>query len=223
MFSTPALTVYDSLRLLAALACVVTIALTPYILITGKGFGWPRQLRIAGAALVGVGIAGGYLVTLGTAPPSPWRLVVIALGALAQAVGLVAYLVRERYGADDLPAGPRPVDVLAHVPAALIVADQQSRILNAAGDTASVIGRTPAELKGRPLASIMPTRFVSKHLAAIERLAATGELTVAGKLLPLYALDRDRHERPVTLFVLPIPDSRFLGVLLTRADEEPPP
>lgn len=216
MFGTPALIWFDSLRVLAALGCVVTVAVTPYVLIKGKNFGWPRQLRIAGAALVGVAITGGYLASLGDAVPSVWRLALITMGALAQAVGMVAFVARERYRTDEQPPTPRPVDLLAHIPAALIVADAQSRMLSVAGDAHTILGWAPTELKGRPLAAIIPARYVPKHLAAIDRLVATGETSVAGKLLPLYAVDRLRQERPITLMVLPLPGSRFLGVLLAR-------
>lgn len=215
MFGTPALIWPDTLRIVAALASIVTVAITPYVLIKGRNFGWPRQLRIAGAALVGLSITGGYLATLGAPVPSLWRLVLITMGAIAQAVGLVAFVARERYRTDEQPTA-RPVDLLAHIPVALIVADSQSRMLSVAGDTQAVIGWTPGELKGRPLAAIIPSRYVPKHLAAIDRLVATGETSVAGKLLPLYAIDRLRQERPVTLMVLPLPGSRFLGVLMAR-------
>lgn len=220
MFGTTALILHDSLRIIAALACIVVIAATPYVLFKGRRFGWPRQLRIIGAALVGGAIVGGYLQTLGTPAPSVWRLSLITLGALAQATGLVVFLAHRKYRELDEDApGPRQVDMLAHFPMALIVADQQSRMVSVSGDTMTVLGWSASELKGRPLASIIPPRFVAQHFAGVDRLIQTGEIRVAGKLLPLYAMDRDRRERPVTLMVLPLSGVRFLGVLLPRDTE----
>lgn len=205
---------YDVVRLIAAIAAIWLVVVSPYVLVLGAGH-WSMRARIIGSALVCIGLAAAYLGTLGNSPGVLWRLALIAVGVVVQAVGATAFVVHLRAGRDD-PVAVRVVDPLAHVPAAVIVADRDSRILNVAGDTEAVIGWTAGELRGRPLATLIPSRYVSKHLAGIDRFNTTGEITVAGQLLPLHAVGKDRDERPVTLNVQPITGGRFIGVIQPR-------
>lgn len=207
------LVLYDALRISAAVSAILLIAASPWVIGQG-GTHWSMRARIIGSALVCVGLAAAYLTTLGDAPGAPWRLAIIAAGVVVQAVGAGAYLWHVRRGG----AAPavRLVDVLDHLPVAVIVADKESRILTVGGNVSTVLGWSPGELRGRPLASIIPSRYVAKHLAGIDRYNVTGEVTVAGQLLPMYAIGKDRQERPITLNVQPISGSRFLGVIQPR-------
>ena len=207
---------YDVMRVVAAVAAIWLIIASPYVLVLGLQH-WSMRARIAGAALVCVGLAAAYLTTLGDSPGAPWRLAIIAAGVVVQAVGATAYVVHLRRRRDTTEqASVRTVDPLAQVPAAVIIADRNSRILTVAGNTEAVIGWTPGELRGRPLATLIPSRYVSKHLAGIDRFNTTGEITVAGQLLPLHAVGKDHDERPITLNVQPIAGCRFIGVIQPR-------
>lgn len=206
---------YDALRIVAAISAILLIAASPWVVLR-SGQHWTMRARIIGSALVCVGLAAAYLATLGQPTAAPWRLTIIAAGVFTQAVGAGVYLWHLRRGVDVLQPPVRTVDMLSHLPVAVIVADKESRILTVAGNSAAVLGWTPSELRGRPLATIIPPRYVAKHLSGIERYNQTGDVTIAGKLLPLYALDKDRAERPVTLNVQPIAGSRFVGVIQPR-------
>lgn len=208
------LVLYDTLRIVAASAAFLLIAASPYVVLHTHH--WSMRARIIGSAMVCVGLAAAYLATLGDSPGAPWRLAIIAAGVVTQAVGAGAYLWLLRGGVDVQRAPVRTIDPLDQLPVAVIVADRDSRILTVSGNASAVVGWTRNELRGRPLASIIPSRYVSKHLAGIDHFNLTGEVSVSGKLLPLYAVGKDRNERPVTLNVQPIAGSRFLGVIQPR-------
>lgn len=91
MFATPAVAVFDALRIIAASLSLLIIGLTPYA-ITRPSVTWHQRLRFLGSALLGSAIVGAYLESLGTLPSQWWRTPLVTLGILASFVGLVAHL-----------------------------------------------------------------------------------------------------------------------------------
>ena len=85
------LIIYDALRIIAALAALGVVAMTPFAL-ARRRMAWGQKARFIGAAAVGVAIIGAYLTTLGTVPTSAWRLVVIAVGLIISAAGWASFL-----------------------------------------------------------------------------------------------------------------------------------
>lgn len=83
--------IFDTLRIIAALAALAVLAMTPYALVRRR-MSWHQKARFIGAAVVGCGIIGSYLSTLGTVPPAAWRLIVITIGLIISLVGTAAYL-----------------------------------------------------------------------------------------------------------------------------------
>jgi len=91
MFSTPALVLWDSLRILAAVAALFVVGVTPFILL--RTLSWHQRIRFVASAIVAAAIVGGYLQSLGTVPDQwGWRTVLITLGMIGFAVGCLAYL-----------------------------------------------------------------------------------------------------------------------------------
>lgn len=90
MFSSPELILWDTMRVLAALASIVVIGVTPFALT--RPMTWDQRMRFIGSALVGLAIVGAYLQGLGAVPDQWWRTVAVTVGMLLSAIGWTAHL-----------------------------------------------------------------------------------------------------------------------------------
>lgn len=95
MFGTPELILFDSLRIVAGLASLGVIALTPYAL-TRHRMDWSQKTRFVGLAMLSAAIVGAYLEALGTVPAAWWRTALICAGAVFGLVGLVGFVSAPR-------------------------------------------------------------------------------------------------------------------------------
>lgn len=91
MFGSPELILFDSMRVVAALAALVIIGATPFAVARPR-MSWGQRLRFIGLAAVCTAIVGSYLEALGTIPPAWWRTVLITLGALLSLAGVLTFL-----------------------------------------------------------------------------------------------------------------------------------
>jgi PAS domain S-box-containing protein len=83
---------------------------------------------------------------------------------------------------------------------AVVVMDASGRIIDWNVRAEGVFGWRRDEVLGRPLGeTIVPERFREGHRRGLQRLLATGEQVVLGKLIELSALRRDGGEFPVEL------------------------
>ena len=218
LFSTPSLIFFDSLRIVAGLACLVMVVTAPYA-IYRDGMNWHQKLRFIGAAGLAVALIASYISTLGTNPQVPWRSLVAAVSVIMTSIGYVAY-VRQRQSEQPMEPPTRNVDRMENVNAAFIIADENGRIITASGMTNQVIGWNSTALIGRPLATLVPPRYIDSHFAGMDRMAQTGEARISGVEQSMSVMTRDRVERPIRLFVLPLPqiepaDShRYLGIMM---------
>ena len=97
LFSTSEIAFFDTMRFVAAASACVIIGTTPVVLVLSDT-SWHQRVRLVGAALVSVAVAGSYLTNLGTVPAEQWwRVALITLGLVMHAVGTFALLrVRRR-------------------------------------------------------------------------------------------------------------------------------
>lgn len=216
VFSTPPLILFDTLRILAGIACLVLVCITPYA-VQQREMKWSQRVRFIGSAALSVALISSYIQNLGTLPPVPWRTLLGGVGAIAIAVGSIFY-VKER----DEPQDPviRNTDRLENVNAAFVIANDEGRIITASGMCQTVIGWQPSALIGRPLATLIPVRYLDAHFAGMQRMADTGETRIAGIEQSMSVMTRERVERPIRLVVLPLPQQepedthRYLGIMM---------
>ena len=82
---------WDVLRIVAAVAALVVLAVTPFAVIRTP-LVWHQKARFIGLAMLGPPVIGGYLTQLGTVPDQGgWRTVLIATGLVVAAAGMVGY------------------------------------------------------------------------------------------------------------------------------------
>ncbi len=82
---------------------------------------------------------------------------------------------------------------------AIILADQQGRIVSWNQAAAALFGYATAEICGLPLTQLMPARYRDAHTRGMERLRATGTSRVMGKTVELQGLRKDGREFPLEL------------------------
>ncbi len=82
---------------------------------------------------------------------------------------------------------------------AIILADDQGRIVSWNPAAERLFGYTKAEVQGRPLTLLMPARYQKAHQQGLERIRATGTSRLIGKTVELYGLNKAGEEFPLEL------------------------
>jgi PAS domain S-box-containing protein len=105
-----------------------------------------------------------------------------------------------------LPAGdaPDPVplpDEPPAVPAAVVLADETSRIVAVGTEVAALLGYDPAELVGERLVSIIPERYRQAHVAGFTMYLLVDRRPLVGHTVAVPALRRDGSEVSVDLLI----------------------
>lgn len=115
-------------------------------------------------------------------------------------------------------------EVVQTAPDAIVLADTDGRILSWNAAAESLFGYSPGDVVGQPLTMIMPERYRSDHLRALQRLRVTGDMRLKGTLIKVHGLRRDGREFPVEMSLSSwTSDNRrfFCGILrnVTARDE----
>jgi PAS domain S-box-containing protein len=84
---------------------------------------------------------------------------------------------------------------------AIVLADKSGTIISWNNAAEALFQYTAREVLGHPLTMIMPTRYRDRHRRGLERLAATGEARILGKVLELHGLRKDGSEFPLELSI----------------------
>lgn len=84
---------------------------------------------------------------------------------------------------------------------AIITADSSGEITFWNSAAEDMFGYSAAEIIGRSLTSIMPKRYREAHLKGLNRLVATGEPRLKGKIAEFEALKKDGTEFPISLSI----------------------
>jgi PAS domain S-box-containing protein len=84
---------------------------------------------------------------------------------------------------------------------AIVSADSSGRLLSWNSGAERMFGWPAREMVGRPLTVIVPERFRELHEEGIARVRQTGRSRLAGSVVELAALRRDRSEFPVELSI----------------------
>ncbi len=104
-----------------------------------------------------------------------------------------------------LDSGPEQLDnLLALMPYASVVVDQQGRITMANSLVENLLGYGPNELLGRPVETLVPERFRDQHLQHRAGYAADPRLRPMGAGLELYGRRRDGSEFPAEIALSPL-------------------
>lgn len=82
---------------------------------------------------------------------------------------------------------------------AIVLADRPGRIISWNRAAAKMFGYTEAEAIGRSLTLIIPPRYRAAHEQGLERLQATGQSRLIGKVIQLQGLRKDGTEFPIEL------------------------
>jgi PAS domain S-box-containing protein len=82
---------------------------------------------------------------------------------------------------------------------AIILADGHGHILTWNDGARRIFGYEAEEVLGQSLSSLMPAHHREAHLRALERVRATGESQLIGKVLELRGLRKDGHEFPLEI------------------------
>ena len=89
-------------------------------------------------------------------------------------------------------------------PDALLVSDQDGRILFLNAQTERLFGYSSPELVGKPIELLMPERFRARHVAQRSRYAGASSFRPMGAGLELFGLRRDGTEFPVEISLSPL-------------------
>jgi PAS domain S-box-containing protein len=82
---------------------------------------------------------------------------------------------------------------------AIILSDQEGRVLSWNQAASSLFGYTNAEIVGLPLTTLMPERYRAGHTRGMARLRATGTSHVMGKTVEWHGLRKNGSEFPLEL------------------------
>ncbi|MGV7227163.1 MAG: PAS domain S-box protein [Nitrospirales bacterium] len=82
---------------------------------------------------------------------------------------------------------------------AIILGDQEGNILSWNEAAQNMFGYTAEEVVGNPLTLLMPHRYRQAHQQGLERIRATGEMRVVGKMVELDGLRKGGEEFPIEL------------------------
>ena len=82
---------------------------------------------------------------------------------------------------------------------AIVLADQEGRIVSWNQAAAALFGYATAEICGLPLTQLMPPRYREAHTRGMARFRATGESRVMGKTVELHGLRKNGSEFPLEL------------------------
>ncbi|MEX2213305.1 MAG: response regulator [Phycisphaeraceae bacterium] len=111
-------------------------------------------------------------------------------------------------------------------PDAIVTADQSGHITFFNRGAQHLLGYSEAQVKGKPLALLMPARFREAHSNGIARFLKTGAAKVIGRTVELAALRKDDTEVPIELslsaWTTPGGEAAFTGILrdITERKEE---
>jgi PAS domain S-box-containing protein len=82
---------------------------------------------------------------------------------------------------------------------AIILANQEGRILSWNQSAERLFGYTLEEVAGKPLTLLMPTRYQQKHQEGIQRLREGGATRIIGETVELHGCRKDGSEFPLEL------------------------
>lgn len=82
---------------------------------------------------------------------------------------------------------------------AIILANQEGRILSWNQSAARLFGYTLKEVAGKPLTLLMPARYRQKHQEGIQRIREGGERRIIGETIELHGSRKDGTEFPLEL------------------------
>lgn len=102
--------------------------------------------------------------------------------------------------------------ILESAPDAMMIVDEQGRILAVNGQTEATFGFNRQELLGRPIEMLMPDRFHGQHRAERERFAGQPRHRPMGIGMEVIARRKDGSEFPAEVSLRPIPTEEGLFV-----------
>ncbi|WP_121258004.1 PAS domain S-box protein [Nocardioides ferulae] len=105
--------------------------------------------------------------------------------------------------------------LLDAAPDATVIVDARGRIVLANRQVEQVLGYPQAELVGRPVEVLVPSRFRAAHPQHRDGYAHSPASRPMGGSVELYALHRDGHELPVEISLSPLETER--GLLVSAA------
>lgn len=82
---------------------------------------------------------------------------------------------------------------------AIILGDNQGRIITWNQGAESIFGYAEVEVLGQPLTILMPARYRGAHQRAIDQLMVTGQPRLMGKTLEFHGLRKDGSEFPLEM------------------------
>ncbi len=101
--------------------------------------------------------------------------------------------------------------ILQSLPDVVVVADADGRIVYTNPAVRTLLGHEPVELRGAPLATLVPERFRAAHAAGFDRFVTTGTGKLFAATLQLPALHRNGTEVLVELTLSPLDGPDELG------------
>ncbi len=104
---------------------------------------------------------------------------------------------------------------------AIILSDEQGRIVSWNQAASALFGYTHAEVCGLPLTHLMPERYREAHTRGMARLRATGVSHVMGKTVELHGLRNNGSEFPLELSLgcWTTPDGRYYAGIIRDISE----
>lgn len=90
-------------------------------------------------------------------------------------------------------------EVVETAPDAIVLADGDGLILSWNAAAELMFGYSDSEVLGQPLTMIMPSRYRTDHLKALEQVRRTGNLRHKGMLLKVHGCRKDGREFPIEM------------------------
>jgi PAS domain S-box-containing protein len=144
------------------------------------------------------------------------------LGADGLSHGVVILLIdidRSKRAERDLARLNETLQALFHsAPDAVVAVDGKGHIARVNSRTEAMFGYTSAELVGKRIEILMPSRFKDRHLRHRAAYIANPQIRLMGAGLDLYGRRQDGTEFPVDIMLSPIETSEGRGVIATIRD-----